>query len=140
MTKKYSNKDITIEWKPNACIHSAKCWRGENGLLSVFNPANKPWINPEGASTEEIITRIENCPSGALSYYKNSGEESVEVSVENIVEVLPNGPLLVFGNIVVKEKDGLETKKNKVTAFCRCGQSANKPYCDGTHVKTDFKG
>ncbi len=141
MEKKYSNKDITIVWKPNACIHSTKCWKGENGLLSVFNPGKKPWINAEGASTEEIIQRIHNCPSGALSYYKNDGDLAPgEIETEQIVEVIANGPLMVYGKLRVKNPDGSETQKNKVTAFCRCGHSNNKPFCDGAHVKIDFKG
>ena len=53
---------------------------------------------------------------------------------------MPNGPLLVYGNITVKHPDGEEIQKNKVTAFCRCGQSSNKPYCDGTHTKINFEG
>ncbi len=32
----------------------------------------KPWITPEGATTEQIIDQIKKCPSGALSYYLNS--------------------------------------------------------------------
>ena len=124
MEKKYSNKDITIVWKPEACIHSTKCWKGEHGLLSVFNPKC-----------------INNCPSGALSYYKNEGEVSQsEVHSEQIVEVIANGPLMVYGNLKIKNADGSETQKNKVAAFCRCGQSNNKPFCDGSHVKIDFKG
>ncbi len=70
MIKKYSNEDITIVWQPDKCIHSTKCWKGETGLLSVFNPKIKPWINPEGASTDRIIEQINTCPSGALSYHK----------------------------------------------------------------------
>jgi CDGSH-type Zn-finger protein len=54
---------------------------------------------------------------------------------ERIVEVTPNGPLLVSGNVTVKRADGTETKHHKVTAFCRCGASGNKRYCDGTHRK-----
>ena len=69
ITKKYSNKDITIVWKPSVCIHSTLCWKGEKGLRQVFNPAEKPWIKPEGATTEEIIERINNCPSGAISFF-----------------------------------------------------------------------
>ncbi|MBV7530094.1 CDGSH iron-sulfur domain-containing protein [Chitinophaga sp. sic0106] len=61
------------------------------------------------------------------------------MEAESIVEPLPNGPLLVYGNIVVKDAEGKETHKNKVTAFCRCGASSNKPYCDGTHVKINFR-
>ncbi len=139
MEKKYSNKDITVVWKPNACIHSALCW---HGLLEVFDPRKKPWINLEAADTERIITQIEKCPSGALSWVKNeAGKPEVEqVDVETIVETIPNGPLMVYGNIAVKDAAGNETHKNKVTAFCRCGASGNKPYCDGTHQKIGFEG
>lgn len=140
ITKKYSNGEVTIVWKPSQCIHSAKCWRGEAGLIEVFNPAEQPWIKPEGASTERIIEQIKKCPSGALSYYMNNEQnQSVDLKVETIVETSPNGPLLVYGNISIKNRDGSETKRNKVTAFCRCGASANKPYCDGSHAKIGFK-
>jgi len=60
--------------------------------------------------------------------------------VETIVEAVPNGLLVVYVNIRVKNTDGTETIKHKVTAFCRCGSSQNKPYCDGTHRKTGFEG
>jgi CDGSH-type Zn-finger protein len=67
-------------------------------------------------------------------------EDNQEIIAESIVEVSPNGPLLVYGNITVKDAAGNETHKNKVTAFCRCGASSNKPYCDGTHRKIAFEG
>jgi len=141
LTKHYTNGEITIVWKPNMCIHSKKCWYGETGLLAVFNPMEKPWIKPEGATTEQIIAQIGQCPSGALSYFNNEAttESTTEISSTQIVEVLPNGPLLVYGNISVKDKSGEITTKNNVTAFCRCGASENKPYCDGSHVKCGFK-
>lgn len=76
MTKKYSNGEITIVWKPALCQHSTKCWKGREGLLSVFNPMIKPWINPMGGTTDEIILRVNNCPSKALTYYRNEDEAS----------------------------------------------------------------
>ena len=66
--KHYTNGEITIVWKPDVCIHSKKCWKG---LLEVFDPRNRPWVNPFGASSEQIIDQINECPSGALSFYKN---------------------------------------------------------------------
>jgi uncharacterized Fe-S cluster protein YjdI len=140
ITKKYTNGEVTIVWKPHVCIHSTICWKGATGLLDVFNPAEKPWIRPDGASTERIIEQIKKCPSGALSYYMNSeGNEDTRVDAESIVEAVTDGPLLVYGNIAIKH-NGSEKHANKVTAFCRCGQSSNKPYCDGTHTKVGFKG
>ncbi|MBN8697186.1 MAG: (4Fe-4S)-binding protein [Bacteroidetes bacterium] len=134
---KYKNDDITIVWKPKMCIHSKLCWKQ---LGVVFKPAKRPWVDPKGASTERIMEQIDKCPSGALSYYNNKEEENIQVKTENIVEVMENGPLLVYGNITVKKDGGEEVVKNKVTAFCRCGQSGNKPYCDGSHTKINFKG
>lgn len=140
LTKKYTNGEVTIVWQPSVCIHSTICWKGEHGLPEVFDPRVKPWIKPEGASTEKIIAQVKQCPSGALSFYMNGEEQQHEqVQSESIVETVQNGPLLVYGNIVVKDHDGNLTHKNKVTAFCRCGASGNKPYCDGTHNKIGWK-
>lgn len=138
ITKKYSNGEVTIVWKPAECIHSAICFKG---LGQVFDPQKRPWITPEKASTQAIIDQVKKCPSGALSYYMNEStdQQSVKVESETIVEPVANGPLLVFGNVTVKDAAGTLTQKNNMTAFCRCGASQNKPYCDGTHKKIDFK-
>jgi len=139
--KEYSNGEVTIVWQPDKCIHSRVCWQGEQSLPGVFNPKIRPWINAQGAETERIITQVNKCPSGALSFYMNAdGKPEEEADVEHIVEVTPNGPLMVYGNISVKHADGSETRRSKVTAFCRCGASGNKPYCDGTHTKIAFEG
>ncbi len=141
ITKTYTNGEVTIVWKPAMCIHSTICWKGAGGLINVFNPRERPWVKPHGAGTQAIVEQINKCPSGALSYYMNKDErQPQEIKGESIVEVSLNGPLLVYGNIVVKDKNGVETHKNKVTAFCRCGASANKPYCDGSHTKIGFTG
>ena len=139
ITKKYTNGEVTIVWKPGTCIHSTICWKAATGLPHVFNPAERPWIKPEGATTEQIVAQVKKCPSGALSFYMNEDAGKIsEIQAESIVEVVPDGPLLVYGNINIKDKDGSETKRNNVTAFCRCGGSGNKPYCDGTHKKIGF--
>lgn len=138
ITKKYTNGEVTIVWKPASCIHSRICW---TGLPEVFNPQERPWVKPDAATTQRMIDQVSQCPSGALSYFMNGQEDNnSNTQVESIVEVSPNGPLLVYGNITVKDSAGNETKKHKVTAFCRCGASSNKPYCDGSHRKTGFEG
>jgi uncharacterized Fe-S cluster protein YjdI len=138
ITKKYSNEDITVVWQPSACIHSAICWKQ---LGEVFDPRKRPWIDMSKADTDKIIEQVERCPSGALSYYRNEpGQQAEVIETEALVEVAANGPLLVYGNITVRDAEGNETHKHKVTAFCRCGASANKPYCDGSHMKIGFEG
>ena len=138
ITKTYTNGDITVVWKPSVCVHSKVCW---TELIEVFNPRERPWIKIAGASTDRIAEQVDRCPSKALSYFRN--EEGINpefVQAVSVVEPVPNGPLLVYGNLRVKDSTGHETQKNKVTAFCRCGASSNKPYCDGSHVKASFLG
>ena len=136
--KEYSNGELTVVWKPKACIHAEECVKA---LPEVYNPDERPWIKVENATTEQLKAQIKKCPSGALSYYMNDEEDKKEEeSMETKVEVKENGPLLVHGTLKVTDIEGNTEVKNNVTAFCRCGQSANKPYCDGTHVKADFKG
>ncbi len=135
--KEYSNGEVTVIWKPGSCIHSEICVKG---LSNVFLPKEKPWIKVEAASTEELVRQVKQCPSGALSYYNNDAETDESESLETKVEVFENGPLLVYGTLNVTHKDGSKETKIKATAFCRCGLSSNKPYCDGTHKKENFQG
>lgn len=135
--KHYSNGTVKVQWEPSKCIHSQICFKG---LPGVFDPRKRPWVNIEGASSDAIMEQVSGCPSGALSYSLEKDNTQIpEVATEQLVEVMPNGPILVYGNITLKLKDGTEQKDSKVTAFCRCGHSHNKPYCDGTHRKIDFK-
>jgi uncharacterized Fe-S cluster protein YjdI len=135
-TKKYTNGEVTVIWQPSLCIHSAKCFKG---LGEVFDPKKRPWITLETSTTDKIIEQVKKCPSGALDYILHEkAEETVSIESETIIEPTANGPLLVYGNVTVKNSKGESIKKSKVTAFCRCGASGNKPYCDGTHGKITF--
>lgn len=78
ITKKYSNGEVTIVWRPAICQHSTICWKHSTGLAEVFNPMEKPWIKPEAAPTEKIIDQVKKCPSGALTFYMNSEEKNRE--------------------------------------------------------------
>ena len=55
------------------------------------------------------------------------------------IQALKNGPLLVKGDIEILDSQGEVMEVSKQVALCRCGQSANKPFCDGTHGKAGFQ-
>ena len=142
--KEYSNGEIKIIWKPELCIHCGNCAKG---LPQVFQPKSKPWILPDAASTEELIKQIGICPSAALTYeeLQNDEDESWELeSTKNEnhgttkVEVIPGGPLMVYGNLNIKDKNGNLIEKPKFAAFCRCGASNRQPFCDGAHKNIVF--
>jgi hypothetical protein len=62
-------------------------------------------------------------------------EEKKLYKSQAIIEVTDNGPLKITGNIVIKDmKRGFEDFPKEVL-LCRCGKSANKPYCDDRHDK-----
>lgn len=144
-TMRYTNGEVTVVWKPNVCVHSTICWKG---LGEVFKPKERPWIQLDGTDTEKIIDQVRQCPSGALSYYMNK-EEAADTSPDKViaeaahllkVEVTPNGPYIIKTECLIVHADGKEETKTGTVALCRCGASANKPYCDGQHRKIEFEG
>ncbi|MCP4382767.1 MAG: iron-binding protein [Hyphomicrobiales bacterium] len=60
---------------------------------------------------------------------------------DGVLEVTPteNGPLMVQGNLEVLHGSGRRSSTVTKAFFCRCGHSANKPYCDGSHKRVGFR-
>ncbi len=55
------------------------------------------------------------------------------------INILEDGPILVKGETLVT-KNGEKIEVNEQYALCRCGETKNQPYCDGTHKSCNFKG
>lgn len=136
IVKKYSNGEVTVVWEPSKCIHSGDCVRG---LPAVFDVNARPWVNVEGANAQQLINQVNQCPSGALSIME---EDNKPFSPDPIstVNVIPNGPLIIEGQLRLADDGEGELLESTKTAFCRCGASANKPFCDGAHKKSGFEG
>jgi putative redox protein len=66
---KYSNDEITVLWKPDFCRHSGRC---VTQLPGVFDTQKHPWINMQGATTDEIVAQVNKCPTGALSILRKT--------------------------------------------------------------------
>ena len=128
-------------WQPKKCIHATTCYRE---LIEVFNPRKRPWVNMDGASTEEIVRVVKLCPTQALTYKYNTeivpekAPEQPEVMAE--ARIMEDGPLVLKGDFAIYDIDGKELRHLKITSLCRCGRSDNPPYCDGTHRKTGYTG
>lgn len=132
--KRYTSDGITVVWQPSKCIHSKICF---HGLPAVFNPENRPWVTMEETTSEDIIAQVRQCPSGALSIEENM-DSNADVESGTQINVTQGGPLLVTGDLVLTLPNGEQLEKQGVTALCRCGASANKPYCDGSHARIKF--
>ncbi|MCB9208294.1 MAG: (4Fe-4S)-binding protein [Ignavibacteriales bacterium] len=134
----YKSEKISVSFAPSVCIHAAECVKG---LPNVFDTSKKPWVNVAGANPEEIIEVIDMCPSGALKYELIDYEPELEKKKmeKTKITVMPNGPLMIEGNLTVNKMSGENIKDGEKLFLCRCGHSANKPFCDGSHKKEDFK-
>ncbi len=130
MQKDYQKEDLTVHWKQDVCAHAGECVRNLN---KVFDPEIQPWINVENATKEEIKATIDKCPSGALSYSESASVEANISDREVSVFIMKNGPVRIKGKFNLTDREGNETIEDGKFAFCRCGQSAKKPFCDGTH-------
>jgi uncharacterized Fe-S cluster protein YjdI len=149
----YTNGEITVRWRPSACIHATTCYRE---LIEVFNPRSRPWVNMQGAPTERIIEIVKKCPTDALSYDWNEpgkvsdkptggmGAEDESARIKEMegkpveIRVMKNGPYVVEGDFRIIGSDGTEKRPMRMTSFCRCGASSSMPFCDGSHRIDNF--
>lgn len=133
----YGRDDITVTFDPNVCIHSAVCLRS---LPGVFDVKRRKWIDLSVASADAVVETVGRCPSGALQVRRQ--EERMETTAETAeavtIEPIPNGPLRVAGTLRIIGEDGSVDERSGKVFLCRCGASARKPFCDGSHKRIGF--
>jgi uncharacterized Fe-S cluster protein YjdI len=134
--RRYEGTGIIVHWEPKLCIHAGICLRD---LPSVFDNAARPWVAVDGATADEIAEAIEGCPTGALYYERTDGAPQEQPDQPTHIQPRTNGPLFVRGEVEVVDMQGNATRVATRAALCRCGQSANKPYCDLTHRAIGFR-
>lgn len=120
----------TIRFEAKKCIHSRHCVLDRP---DVFVPnVDGEWIHPEAATADEIAELARNCPSGAIAYIRTDGRPQETPPKVNLVHVRENGPLAFHGELVVDGQPAMRA------TLCRCGKSANKPFCDQAHAREGF--
>jgi CDGSH-type Zn-finger protein len=135
-TRDFTGRGLTVHDNRWICSHVGNCWRG---LPEVFRPGEKPWVWPDEARADDVIATIETCPSGALSYTKD-GVRHDSQDREPGISIERNGSYLVVGGPeFVDAQGGLKPLSAEHFSLCRCGQSENKPFCDGTHRFCGFE-
>jgi CDGSH-type Zn-finger protein len=125
----YRGQRITIHDNRGLCAHAATC---TDGLKSVFRLKQEPWIDPDGADVDAVVATVRSCPSGALSY-SLEGVEHRDAGGEPMILIVPNGPYAVRGGARLERAEMGDGASRDHFTLCRCGQSKNKPFCDGAH-------
>lgn len=133
--KEYRSESIVVSFDARICIHAAECVRG---LPQVFDTNRRPWIKPDEAAADRIAEVVLRCPTGALHFERLDGGPVEPIPAETTLTVVADGPIYVRGNVEVTNANGALIRKDTRLALCRCGHSANKPFCDGTHSKVGF--
>lgn len=136
--KKYSYEsgDIKVIYDVKRCIHAKECVKG---LSSVFDPNERPWIQPKKAPVEKIKSTVERCPTGALHYEMKDQTVEEQIPPINTISISPDGPVYFRGDIEVQDENGNAILQDTRWALCRCGQSGNKPACDNSHTEVGFE-
>ena len=124
-TRTYERDGLGVEWDPTLCIHTARCIAAQP---AVFDPTRRPWVDLSAASVEDVAAAVRRCPTGALRL-----RDETEPSPEPAVEVRPDGPLYVRGDVTVAGRTGQRF------ALCRCGATGNAPFCDNSHKAVGFR-
>jgi len=113
------------------------------------DPCGQVWNQVEKTDDPEVramfIRQVGNCPAGRLVAWDKRTRQAVEPELPVSIGVIDDpveqcaGPLWLRGGIPLFTSDGVAYEvRNRVT-LCRCGQSENKPFCDGTHVAINFR-
>ncbi len=105
---------------------------GAPTLGTVFKLGEEPWIDPDGASVDSVSAAVAQCPSGALSY-SVAGTEQRDQPAAPTLSIVPNGPYVVKGGATLDDAVWAEGASREHFTLCRCGQSKNKPFCNGAH-------
>jgi CDGSH-type Zn-finger protein len=131
----YDGVRVVVRDDRGICEHAGFCG---NRVTNVWKMAGEP-SDADSVLRAQMMAMIERCPSGALTYRLEPDGPDVEPDLATGVSVVEDGPLFVSGGIPVERADGepMETR-NRVT-LCRCGGSAHKPLCDGSHKERGFR-
>ncbi len=130
----YPGTKLVVKHDRTICAFATFC---ENKVTDVWDMAEK---TGDTVVRAQVMAMVERCPSGALTYELQPEGVTVEPDLPQQISVTENGPLWVTGNIPIERADGQPCETRNRVTLCRCGQSKNKPFCDGTHIDIKFVG
>lgn len=115
------------------CQHAGFC---ANKISNVWKLVGD---SESTAVKAQLAGMVGNCPSGALTFRLDGAAHDLEPDLAPGIKVTDDGPLWVTGGVPVHRADGAPCETRSRVALCRCGASATKPLCDGSHAKVGFQ-
>lgn len=125
----YQGAEVTVHFNKLLCVHAGECGKRAR---AIFNTKQRPWVQPDAGTLDQVKEVVAACPSGALRYSENGSAPQEITNDAPSLSVERNGSYHVE-NIIVEADFWATGQSDKKYALCRCGMSQNKPFCDGTH-------
>ena len=129
----YQGTGITVRDDRSICEHAGFCGNRTSNVWKMVKETSDSIVR------SQVMAMIEHCPSGALTYRIPDDDRDVEPGFGTGIAVTSDGPYFVSGGLAVTRADGQPIESRNRMTLCRCGQSAHKPLCDGSHKETDFR-
>ena len=101
-------------------------------LCRCGDSANKPWC--DGSHRKQGFVAAGNRAAADVS-----ADLPAPPPGPAEIRALADGPLLVHGAVAIIGSDGRAISRTEGPTLCRCGHSANKPFCDGAHARIGFR-
>lgn len=124
-------RQVSVIFEGRRCIHSRHCVLDAPSVFKANTPGE--WIYPDSVPVETVLGVAHNCPSGAIRYERHDGGAPEDAPPVNQLRIRENGPYAVHAALTLAGRDD-----GYRATLCRCGQSNNKPWCDGTHATAGF--
>ena len=124
---------ITVRDDRSICVHAGFCG---NRVTNIWKQTAH---TDDSVVRVAVINEVEKCPSGAITYRFDGDGVDNEADYPTEISVISDGPLWVTGGVAVTTSDGTQLEARTRVTLCRCGASANKPLCDGSHKEVAFK-
>lgn len=134
---KLPGPDLDLTDVPELCSAARFCHLA-GGTWSNVRNSNNP-------KAKKIATQTAcNCPSGRLTAWDKKTQKPIEPNFEPSISLIEDpqekvsGPIWVKGGIELESSNGAKYESRNRMTLCRCGQSNNKPFCDGSHIHAEF--
>jgi CDGSH-type Zn-finger protein len=136
--QEYEGPDMVLTDAQNLCAFARFC-DPDGQVWNLIEETDQP------DKREMVKHEAGHCPGGRLVAWNKSPLEPFEPEFEPSLGLVEDpqlgvsGPIWVRGGISVESAEGAVYEVRNRVALCRCGGSANKPFCDGTHASIRFQ-
>jgi CDGSH-type Zn-finger protein len=126
---------IRVRRDVSLCMDAGFCGNRFTNIEKMVAHTDDPQVRAQ------VMAMIERCPSGSYVYSLSEGGDDIEPDLPQQIAVTTEitsagpipGPLWVTGYLPIQRADGQPFEARNRVTLCCCGNSQNKPLCDGTH-------